>query len=317
MSALTNFDSNAVVNAAGKVVVLMGGHSAEREISLNSGRAIVAALRRLGVDADGLSWDDELVPPLLATLADRVFIALHGRGGEDGSVQGLLDNLRIPYTGSKVLGCALSMDKIRSKQVWQSANLPTPDYQLVNPGDSAASLKREMRVPLMVKPSREGSSFGVSRVNAIEQLPAALDLAFEFDDEVLIETCVVGGEYTLGIVDGLALPMIKLETPHEFYDFDAKYVVDTTRYLCPCGLPEVTINRCEEIGLKAFSALGASGWGRVDFMLDENNEPWLIELNTVPGMTDHSLVPMAAAAQGIEFDELVLRILATSMEAAN
>ena len=303
-----------IVSAAGRVAVLMGGHSAEREISLSSGHAVGTSLLRAGVDAREIVWDDDLVSQLADYSPDRVFIALHGRGGEDGSVQGLLEILKIPYTGSDVLGCALSMDKVRSKQIWQSAGLPTPGFSVFKRGDSAQALLSDVSFPVMAKPAREGSSLGASKVCKSSELEPAIESALEYDDTVLIESWVNGGEYTLSIVAGHPLPIIKLETPREFYDYEAKYVTDTTRYICPCDLPQELIEHCTSLSINAFDALGARGWGRVDFMLGEQDQPWLIELNTVPGMTDHSLVPMAAAAAGVSFDELVVRILGTSFD---
>lgn len=309
--------SNEIVSAAGRVAVLMGGYSAEREISIKSGHAVTQALVRSGIDATELVWDGDLNSQLAGCSPDRVFIALHGRGGEDGSVQGTFEVMEMPYTGSDVMGCALSMDKVRSKQVWESAGVPTPPFSVYARGGEAEKLSDAMRFPVMVKPAREGSSFGASRVGERSDLPSAIENALCYDDVVLIEKWITGAEYTLGIVAGDPLPIIKLETPHEFYDFEAKYVADTTRYICPCGLSDSQIDRCTNLGLFAFESLGASGWGRVDFMLDEQGEPWFIELNTVPGMTDHSLVPMAAKAVGISFDELVVKILGTSFREAN
>lgn len=308
-------DISRVVADAGRVAVLMGGHSGEREISLKSGQSVLDALLRAGVDAHALIWDGNLVDEIGACSPDRIFVALHGRGGEDGTVQGLLEMLGLPYTGSGVLGCALSMDKVRSKHIWRSLGLPTPDFHVVCRDERAGLPLPEVALPAMVKPASEGSSLGVSRVTEPAALAAAVAHAMEFDDVVLIEQWIDGGEYTMGIVDDEPLPIIKLETPHEFYDYDAKYVADTTRYLCPCGLGEAALESATSLAVDAFTALGASGWGRVDFMLDSDGQPWLIELNTVPGMTDHSLVPMAAAAAGIDFEELVVRILATSMVA--
>ncbi|MGR9090722.1 MAG: D-alanine--D-alanine ligase [Gammaproteobacteria bacterium] len=304
-----------VVADAGRVAVLMGGHSGEREISLKSGQSVLDALLRAGVDAHALVWDGNLVDEIASCSPDRVFVALHGRGGEDGTVQGLLEMLGLPYTGSGVLGCALSMDKVRSKQIWRALGLPTPDFHVLRRDERAGLHLPEVGLPAMVKPASEGSSLGVSRVTETAALAAAVAHAMEFDDVILIEQWIDGGEYTMGIVDDEPLPIIKLETPHEFYDYDAKYVADTTRYLCPCGLSDVLLESVTSLAVDAFAALGASGWGRVDFMLDGEGYPWLIELNTVPGMTDHSLVPMAAAAAGMDFEELVVRILATSMEA--
>ena len=301
-----------IVAAAGRVAVLMGGPSAEREISLKSGGAVADALMRVGIDARPIIWDGDLVTQLSECAPDRVFIALHGRGGEDGSVQGLLEVMQLPYTGSDVLGCALSMDKVRAKQVWQNSNIATPSFTVHRRGEAIDPTVFNNDSSLIVKPAREGSSLGVSLVAEKTALEPAIAEAFKYDDVVLIESWIDGGEYTLGIVGGRPLPIIKLETPHEFYDYDAKYVSDTTRYLCPCGLQEESLNVCTALGLAAFETLGAKGWGRVDFMLDTQKQPWIIELNTVPGMTDHSLVPMAALADGMAFDELVVMILGTS-----
>jgi D-alanine-D-alanine ligase len=301
-----------IVAAAGRVAVLMGGPSAEREISLKSGRAVAEALLRVGIDAREIVWDGDLVGQLIDCAPDRAFIALHGRGGEDGSVQGLLEVMQIPYTGSDVLGSALCMDKVRSKQVWRNAGLPTPNFVVYRRGEEIQQHAEAVSYPAIVKPAREGSSLGISRVDSSSELAPALEEALRYDDVVLIENWVTGSEYTLGIVAGVALPIIKLETPNKFYDFDAKYVANTTRYLCPCGLSEDELAQYSAMGLSAFAALGAKGWGRVDFMLDAQSQPWLIELNTVPGMTDHSLVPMAAQAYGIDFDELVVKILGSS-----
>jgi D-alanine-D-alanine ligase len=300
-----------VIRAAGGVAVLMGGHSAERAVSLRSGAAVLGALRSAGVDAWGVDWQGDLLGALAARRPDRVFIALHGRGGEDGQVQGALEVAGIPYTGSGVLGCALSMDKIRSKWIWRSLGLSTPDFVVLDTGDAVdePALIARLGLPLMVKPSREGSSIGVSKVDSPAELAPAIAEARRHDREILVERWIAGGEYTLSIVDGVALPVIKLETPRRFYDYEAKYSADDTRYLCPCGLAPALEREAAELGLRAFAALGASGWGRVDFMLDAAGTPWLIELNSVPGMTDHSLVPMAAAHHGWSFEQLVLRIL--------
>ncbi|MCC7122765.1 MAG: D-alanine--D-alanine ligase [Gammaproteobacteria bacterium] len=314
MSAQIPAAERDIVAAAGGVAVLMGGASAERAVSLKSGAAVLAALQRAGVDAWGIDWQGDLMAALGARRPDRVFIALHGRGGEDGQVQGALDVAGIPYTGSGVLGCALSMDKIRSKWIWTSLALPTPDFVVIDADETIepVALVARLGLPLVIKPSREGSSFGVSKVERVEDVATAIAHARSFDVQILAERWITGGEYTLSIVDGVTLPMIKLETPHAFYDYEAKYLVDTTRYLCPCGLPPEIESAAAAIGRRAFTALGASGWGRVDFMFDRTLEPWLIELNSVPGMTDHSLVPMAAAQHGWSFDRLVLRILRSS-----
>ena len=297
---------------AGRVAVLMGGQSAEREVSLRSGSAVLNSLRKLGCDAIGIDWRNDLLESLIASRPDRVFIALHGRGGEDGCLQGALEVASIPYTGSGVLGCALSMDKVRSKQIWQSENLPTPDFVLAAESLEVDKIIDRLGLPVMVKPAREGSSIGISLVENREDLPAAVALARSFDHSVLVEACVKGGEYTLSIVDDVALPVIKLETPRKFYDYEAKYHSDTTRYLCPAGLSETQERLLIDYGLAAFRALDAQGWARVDFMLDDAGQPWLIELNAVPGMTDHSLVPMAARQAGWSYEYLVLRILNSS-----
>jgi len=301
-----------IVSAAGRVVVLMGGRSAEREVSIKSGRAVTEALLRSGIDATELLWDGDLLSQVAECSPDRVFIALHGRGGEDGSVQGAFDVMNLPYTGSGVMGSSLCMDKVRSKQVWEAVGVPTPPFSVYVRGGKMEKLPKDLHFPVMVKPSREGSSFGASRVGVESDLIAAIENSARYDDVILIEKWVNAAEYTLGIVAGDPLPIIKLETPREFYDYEAKYVADTTQYICPCGLSDSQIDRCTDLGLFAFESLGASGWGRVDFMFDEQGDPWFIELNTVPGMTDHSLVPMAAKAIGISFDELVIKILGTS-----
>lgn len=317
MTAAVHMSDDEIRRQAGGVAVLMGGHSAERAVSLRSGAAVLSALQRAGVEAWGIDWQGDLLAALADRRPDRVFIALHGRGGEDGQVQGALDVAGIPYTGSGVLGCALSMDKIRSKWIWQSLGLSTPDFLILDEGEAAdeTAIIARLGLPLMVKPSREGSSIGVSKVEAPDELAPALAEARRHDRQILLERWIAGGEYTLSIVDGVALPMIKLETPRKFYDYEAKYAADTTRYLCPCGLAPDLEAAAAALGLHAFAALGASGWGRVDFMLDAAGRAWLIELNSVPGMTDHSLVPMAAAHHGWSFEQLVLRILKSTFGA--
>ena len=296
----------------GKVAVLLGGWAAEREISLLSGTAVLQALQRQGVEAIAIDCAAaELPQRLLESGCVRVFVALHGRGGEDGVVQGLLDLLGLPYTGSGVLASALAMDKWRSKQVWNASGLAAPPARLQR-GNGVPEWAVELGFPLAVKPSREGSSLGISRVDGADQLVEAFALAHRYDDEVLAERWVSGDEYTVAILNGRALPVIRLQTPHAFYDYAAKYVDDTTRYHCPCGLAPAAEAALQQLALDAFAALGASGWGWVDPIVDANDKAWLIELNTVPGMTDHSLVPMAAAAAGIDFDRLVLEILDTS-----
>jgi len=297
----------------GRVAVLLGGRAAEREISLISGQAVLAGLLRRGVDAHPLDTGE---PDALARLAGgefaRAFIVLHGRGGEDGVIQGALEAIGLPYTGSGVLGSAIGMDKYRCKLVWHGAGLPTPPFALVRRVEDLKAASA-LGFPLMLKPAHEGSSIGISKVDEEKHLEEAWAKARGYDSLVLAERWVRGSEYTAAVLTGRVLPLIKLETPHAFYDFDAKYHADTTRYLCPCGLSPDKERELQALALAAFEAAGTSGWGRVDLMLDETGQPWLIEVNTVPGMTDHSLVPMAARAGGIDFDELVFRILETSL----
>lgn len=301
------------VSEFGKVAVLMGGDSAEREISLRSGSAVLTALQQRGVDAQGIDARADVLQQLMAGGFDRAFIILHGRGGEDGVIQGALERIGLPYTGSGVLGSALGMDKYRTKALWRGLGLPTPESVLiVDEADLQAAAA--VGFPLMIKPSREGSSIGMTKVEDEQQLQQAWETARRYDASVLAERWIVGREYTAAVLQGEALPLIRLETPHTFYDYEAKYHADTTSYHCPCGLPEAQETELQRLCLRAFEAVGASGWGRVDLMLDEKQRPWLIEVNTVPGMTDHSLVPMSARTAGIEFDELVLRILASSFE---
>jgi D-alanine-D-alanine ligase len=300
--------------AFGKVAVLMGGQSAERAVSLNSGGAVLAALQRRGVDAHGVDVGTDVLQQLRAGAFDRAFIILHGRGGEDGVIQGALQSIGMPYTGSGVLGSALGMDKLRTKQVWRGAGLPTPDFEILDASTDFEAVAARLGLPLMVKPVHEGSSIGMARVEQAHELCGAWKQAARYDREVVAERWIQGSEYTASVLGSQALPLICLETPRTFYDYEAKYVADTTRYICPCGLPAEQEAALQELALRAFQAVDAWGWGRVDFMLDGQARPWLIEVNTVPGMTDHSLVPMAAREAGIEFDELVMRILETSFE---
>ncbi len=301
----------ATVQQFGKVAVLMGGLSAERDISLLTGKAVLDALLEKGINAETIDADKDVIEKLMKGNYDRVFIALHGRGGEDGQIQGVLETLSLPYTGSDVLGSALSMDKLRCKQLWQSDDLPTPAWKVLvveKDLDSVDALK----LPVMMKPAHEGSSIGMSKVLQKSELQAAWKQAKQYDDLVLAEQFIEGDEYTVAILAGKALPVIKLETDNVFYDFDAKYESEQTRYLCPCGLSEKDEQQLQALALKAFNVAGASGWGRVDLMMDTQGAPWLIEVNTVPGMTSHSLVPMAAKAAGLDFPELVVKILATA-----
>jgi D-alanine-D-alanine ligase len=297
----------------GKVAVLMGGRSAEREISLKSGRAVLAALRRRDVDAHGIDAGQEVLEQLTHGGFARAFIALHGRGGEDGTLQGALEILGLPYTGTGVLGSALGMDKRRCKQLWQAAGIPTPAHVMLPPGFNVQAVVETLSLPLMVKPVHEGSSLGMTKVSHPDELVKAWERAVRFDKEVIAERWIGAGEYTGAVLGTETLPLIRLETSRDFYDYAAKYTADSTRYRCPCGLGGKQEHALRELVWEAFTAVGARGWGRVDFLLDEQGHPWFIEVNTVPGMTDHSLVPMAARAAGIDFDELVIQILASSL----
>lgn len=301
------------VKALGKVGVLMGGHSAEREISLKSGAAVLAALRRLGVDAHAFDPAKQGLAALAQAGFDRVFVILHGRGGEDGSLQGALELLGIPYTGSGVLASALGMDKWRSKLIWQAAGLPVPDFRLLREDSDFAAVEQALGLPLFVKPSREGSSVGVSKVKHPGELRSAYAAAARHDSLVLAERFLGGGEYTVAILgEGAALralPVIRIVPATEFYDYEAKYFRTDTRYLLPAGLEAAQEAHMQALACEAYRVLGCRGWARVDVLLDETGKPHVLEINTAPGMTDHSLMPMAARAAGIDFDELCLRIL--------
>ena len=301
--------------AFGAVAVVMGGTSAEREVSLNSGANVLEALRARGVDAHPVDGVPALLEGLRAGRYARVFNILHGRGGEDGTLQGALESLGVPYTGSGVLGSALSMDKVRTKQVWIALGLPTPRYASWRPGDDVREAIADLGLPVVVKPSHEGSSVGISRVRSPADLSAALALAARYDGEMVIEQLIEGGEYTVGILGREALPTIHIVPPGEYSDYHAKYVSDDTQYLCP-GLQGEAEEDMRALALRAFDAAGASGWGRVDVMRDRNGDNWLLEVNTTPGMTSHSLVPKAARAVGIDFPGLCWRILETSLREA-
>jgi D-alanine-D-alanine ligase len=296
----------------GKVAVLYGGWSAEREVSLKSGQAVLAALQARGVDAHGIDAGHDVVERLKAGGFDRAFIVMHGRGGEDGVIQGALELIGLPYTGSGVLASALGMDKLRTKQLWLGAGLPTPAFRVLESTADAGRAAEALALPLMVKPALEGSSIGMSKVWQASELAAAFTKAAGFGP-VLAEQFIEGSEYTVAILGERALPPIRLETSHDFYDFDAKYIANDTRYHCPCGLPPEAEAELKALALAAFRAVGARGWGRVDVMRDAEGRFWLLEINTVPGMTDHSLVPMAARADGMDFEALVLAILATTL----
>lgn len=302
--------------AFGKVAVLMGGWSSEREVSLKSGNAVLSALQQRGVDAHGLDAQRETILQVLeGERFERAFIVMHGPGGEDGVIQGALEILGLPYTGSGVMASALAMDKLRSKQLLEGANLPTPHYMVLDENTDLNYVVAELGLPIMVKPALEGSSIGMSKVEDENQIDAAYQLASQFPGAVFAEQWIIGKEYTVAILGDEALPVIRLETPHKFYDYDAKYIANDTQYHCPCGLAPEQEAQLQRLALSAFHAIGAEGWGRIDILCDQNSRPYIIELNTVPGMTDHSLVPMAARVRGIEFDDLVYRILAQTLVA--
>lgn len=296
----------------GRVAVLLGGDSAEREISLMSGRAVHAALKRRGVDAQLLDPADGLLEPLGRGGFARAWIALHGRGGEDGRVQGMLELLGLPFTGSGVTGCAIAMDKLRSKYLLSGCGLATPRFLRLRGPEDFADAVEQLGLPLMVKPAAEGSSLGLTRVARAEELPAAFERAAAYRCEVFAEQWLDGPEYTAAILQGEVLPLVRIEAANGFYDYEAKYFSDATRYVCPCGLSPEAEGEYAALALRAFEAVGGEGWGRVDFMLADDGRAELLEVNTVPGMTSHSLVPMAAAEAGIDFDELCWRILETS-----
>ncbi|MGD8108083.1 D-alanine--D-alanine ligase [Pantoea sp. FN0302] len=301
---------------ADKVAVLLGGTSAERDVSLMSGEAVIAGLKEAGIDAHGVDPRDFPVMRLKEEGYTKVFIALHGRGGEDGTLQGVLDFLQIPYTGSSVMASAITMDKWRSKLLWQGANLPVAPYVWLNRQQMEAGLDEtlvqriaQLGMPLFVKPSSEGSSVGISRVNQPAELPAALEEAFRHDDDVLIEKFISGPEYTVGILGDQILPSIRIQPASDFYDYEAKYISDDTQYFCPAGLSVEKEAELQALVLNAWRTLGCSGWGRVDVMMDGDGTFYLLEVNTSPGMTSHSLVPMAAKQAGMSFSQLVARIL--------
>lgn len=298
-------------NKFGKLAVLMGGRSGEREVSLKSGSAVLAALKAQGVGAEAFDPRDKPLHDL--EVFDRVMINLHGRFGEDGCIQGALEMLQIPYTGSGVMASAIGMDKWRTKLLWRATNVITPDFELVTAESDFDAIEAKLGLPLFVKPANEGSSLGISKVNEAGGLKAAYELAAKADPLVIAEKFVGGGEYTVGIIEDTgvlrALPIIKIVPKNEFYDFEAKYLRDDTEYLCPCGLSAEVEAKIQQEALLAFRAVGCKGWGRVDFLMDEAGKHYFLEVNTSPGMTDHSLVPMAAKAAGISFEQLVIKIL--------
>jgi D-alanine-D-alanine ligase len=294
----------------GKVAVLLGGKSAEREISLMSGNGVLKALRSKGVDAHAFDPAERDLADLRREGFERCFIALHGRGGEDGTVQGALEMLGIPYTGSGVMGSAIGLDKWRTKLIWLAGGLPTPRYRILSAGDDWSEVARELGLPLIVKPANEGSTLGLTKVTATGQLPAAYELAAKrYHDIALAEEFIDGPEYTASILGAQALPLIRIEAPQGNYDYQHKYFSDATRYLCPCGLAAEKEESLKDLALRAFHLIGCSGWGRIDLMLDAAQNPWLLEVNTAPGMTGHSLVPMAARAVGLAYEDLCVRIL--------
>ena len=288
----------------------MGGRSAEREISLMSGNGVLKALRAKGVDAHPFDPAQRDLFDLKREGYACCFLALHGRGGEDGTMQGALEVLGIPYTGSGVLGSAIGLDKLRTKMIWIANKLPTPRYRILRENDDWKAVARELGLPLIVKPAREGSTLGLTKVSSVKQLPAAYELAaMKFQDTALAEQFIDGPEYTATVLGEEVLPLIRIEAPKGNYDYQNKYFTDDTKYHCPCGLPERKEEELKALTLRAFHAVGCSGWGRIDIMLDAKKKPWLLEVNTLPGMTSHSLVPMAARARGISFEDLCVRIL--------
>jgi len=293
----------------GKVAVLLGGKSAEREISLLSGNGVLKALKSRGVDAHAFDPAERDLFELKREGYARCFIALHGRGGEDGTLQGALEVLGIPYTGSGVLGSALAMDKARAKLVWQASGLPTPAYEMLDGVGDIRSVAGRLGLPLIVKPVKEGSSIGITKVRAARDLEEAYALAGNYDRSVMAEKLVEGPEYTASIVADAALPLIRIEAPQGNYDYQNKYFTDDTKYLCPCNLPAAKEDGLKALALDSFEVLGCAGWGRVDLMLDAKGDPWLLEANTSPGMTGHRLVPMAARAVGISYEDLCVKIL--------
>ncbi len=307
---MSDINRQPSVQDMGRVAVLMGGRSGEREISLASGGSCLQALKAMGVEAVAFDPAEQAIEELARF--DRAFIALHGPGGEDGAIQGALETIGIPYTGSDVLGSALGMDKLRSKQIWQASALPTPDYRVVETQAEAQLALEALGLPLFVKPLGEGSSLGTARVDEAAQLSAAVAEASRYGGQALLERCIDGAEYTVGILGEQTLPAIRIEVVSAFYDFEAKYRSDATRMHIPSGLDAAAEAALQTLAGQAFAAIGASGWGRVDVMADNHGRFWLLEVNTIPGMTDHSLLPAAAAAAGMDRETLVWRILLTS-----
>jgi D-alanine-D-alanine ligase len=297
----------------GRVAVVMGGTAAERDVSLRSGAAVYQALKKQGVDAVAVDVTGNILDALIGVKADRVFNIIHGRGGEDGILQAVLEVFGLPYTGSGVLASALAMDKLRTKLCWQGYGLVTPKWFLLkNESDLDACIEK-LGFPVIVKPAQEGSSIGMSKATNLDELAKALKIAADYDCDVYAEAWVTGKEYTVGVLNNEALPVIRLETPNAFYDYEAKYQASTTQYHCPCGLEAAQEQQLQQLAVTACEVIGVTGWARVDVFIDASGQTQLIEVNTVPGMTDHSLVPMAAKQAGINFETLVWRILATSL----
>nr|WP_218949139.1 D-alanine--D-alanine ligase [Acinetobacter sp. YH12233] len=318
MNRFKKFKDINVSNASkfGKVAVLLGGKSAEREVSLDSGTAVLEALMRSGVNAEAFDPQERSVTELVNY--DRAFVVLHGRGGEDGQIQGALEWLNIPYTGTGVQGSAIGMDKVKTKQVWQGSELPTAPYRIVTKNSNAQEIVSTLDLPLIIKPVHEGSSIGMSKVEKVEDFADAIAKATEHDAVVMAEKWITGREFTIVILNGQALPVIRLQPPEDvaFYDYEAKYQRNDVEYGIPCGLSESEEKELQALALRAFQAVGASGWGRIDAMQDEQGKFWLLEVNTVPGMTSHSLVPKAAAAVGYSFDALCVAILEQTLNGA-
>ncbi len=309
------FEQRHVVSDAadfGRVAVMLGGDSSEREVSLDTGKAVLSALQSKGVNAE--AWDpaDKSMADFAAAGFDRVWIALHGPGGEDGALQGALQWLKLPYTGSGVMASAIAMDKVRSKHLFRAAGIPTPEYSVAQSHAEASVAAEQIGFPLIIKPSGQGSSVGMSKVFERAELNKAIDIALQYGDTVLLESCVIGDEFTVAVLQGQALPSIRIVTPRVFYDYRAKYESDRTEYVCKGTASDVDEQLYADLAVAAFAELGCSGWGRVDFMTGSDGQPLVLEVNTVPGMTSHSLVPMAARKAGIDFDELCWRVLETS-----
>jgi len=320
MTAVTPIvdERHVIADAAGfgRVAVMLGGHSSERDVSLDTGTAVLNALKSNGIDAR--AWDpaERSMAQFAEAGFDRVWVALHGPGGEDGALQGALQWLGVPYTGSGVMASALAMDKVRSKHLFRAAGIPTPDYAVVRSHADASVAAEQLGFPLFMKPSGQGSSVGMSKIFERAELNAAVDKALQYDDTALIETCVVGSEMTVAVLQGRALPSIRIETPRVYYDYRAKYESDRTEYICRGTANDVEEQCYAELALAAFEELGCSGWGRVDFMAGTDGQPLVLEVNTVPGMTSHSLVPIAASKDGMDFEELCWRILETSFRSS-